>query len=383
MKSGTPVLAILEATSVTGPAKNLLEFARIARDLEAPFLVEICRFQRPGDPQLLDAAARDAGVTVHTIPERGRFDRSIMPALIELVQKRRPALVQTHAVKAHFLARKTGLFLGRPWIAFHHGYTWPDWRARMYNQLDRWSLREADRVITVSQSFREQLVSRGIPAKRIEVIHNAIAQGWGSSDPVDAAKFRANLGLKPDTDIVLSVGRLSREKDHATLLEAMKMLTKTGSRAVELLIVGDGPERSAIEQRIREFGLIKNIRLTGQVPSAEPYYAIASIAVIHSRSEGSPNALLEAMAAGVPLVATAVGGVPEMVTDRESALLIEPGDASKLAAAVHAVLDDRKLASKLAARARDLAVTRHSPLARAEEVVRIYRAVLAEHKASA
>ena len=117
------------------------------------------------------------------------------------------------------------------------------------------------------------------------------------------------------------MGRLSREKDHLSLLRAVSQLRDLN---MQLVIVGEGPERVAIESAIRELALSDAVTMTGQVPSAEPYYGIADVAVLSSLSEGSPNALLEAMAAGVPVVATAVGGVPEIVTHRESALLIEP-----------------------------------------------------------
>ena len=82
-------------------------------------------------------------------------------------------------MKSHFLVRKSGLNRLAPWVAFHHGYTWPDLRARLYNQLDRWSLRAASRVVTVSQPFRRELIRHGVPAARIEIVHNAIDPDWG------------------------------------------------------------------------------------------------------------------------------------------------------------------------------------------------------------
>ncbi len=110
---------------------------------------------------------------------------------------------------------------------------------------------------------------------------------------------------------MLIVGRLSKEKDHLTLIRALSRLQSRIDP--HLLIVGEGPNRSSIEQEIARLGLAEQVTLTGHQPSAEPYYRIADLAVLSSLSEGSPNALLEAMAAGVPAVATAVGGIPEIV----------------------------------------------------------------------
>jgi hypothetical protein len=133
------VLVIFEGTNISGPAKNLLQFSKLAKSIEIALAV----FWRPHDsPAFVDAAER-AGIVVHRIPEKGRFDRSVIPALQELVARVTPDLIQTHAVKGHFLARYAGLHRTVPWVAFHHGYTAIDLRNRIYNQLDRWSLRAA------------------------------------------------------------------------------------------------------------------------------------------------------------------------------------------------------------------------------------------------
>lgn len=354
------VLAIIEASTVTGPAKNLLQFAQMARAEGVD--VTIVTFHRPGDPEIFTEAASKAGVMVHRIEERGRFDRSVVPLLQEAVRRFQPDLVQTHAVKSHLLARLAGL---KPWIAYHHGYTWPDLRARIYNQADRWSLRKAAAVLTVSQPFALELTGMGVRRETIHVIHNAIQRGWGQGR-VD----RASLGIGPEKKIALIVGRLSAEKDHLTLLDAVRELP------VHLLIVGEGPERGRIEERIRAEGREASVSLTGQVPSAEPYYGVADIAVLSSLSEGSPNALLEAMAAGVPVVATSVGGIPEIVTNEESALLVRPADRQAMTTAIGRLLNEEGLAPRLAQRARELAATRHSPEERTRRICKIYRDLL-------
>jgi glycosyltransferase involved in cell wall biosynthesis len=121
------------------------------------------------------------------------------------------------------------------------------------------------------------------------------------------------------------------------------------------------------------------VTLAGQVASAEPYYGIADVAVLSSLSEGSPNALLEAMAARVPAVSTAVGGVPEIVTNRESALLIQPGDPQALSDAIRELLTSRELADSLVSRAYQLVETRHTPDSRTRHLIDIYSRVLSSH----
>jgi glycosyltransferase involved in cell wall biosynthesis len=359
------VLAIIEASTVTGPAKNLLQFAQVARSMKEPVEVRIATFHRSGDPEIfMDAAAR-AGVVVHRIEERGRFDRSVVPALQEAARRFEPDLVQSHAVKSHLLMRMAGL---QPWIAYHHGYTWPDLRARIYNQADRWSLRKASAVLTVSQPFADELNRMGVGREKIHVVHNAIDRGWGQGSA--SRELRYSLGIGEEKKVILIVGRLSKEKDHLTLLKAVRELP------VHLLIVGEGPERRRIEEHIRETGKEGSVTLTGQVPTAEPYYGVADIAVLSSLSEGSPNALLEAMAAGVPVVATSVGGIPEIVTHEESALLVRPGDPQAMTAAIGRLLHEEGLAGRLAQRAQELAAARHSPEERTRRICGIYRDLL-------
>ena len=378
------LLAIVEAASITGPAKNLLQFAQLGRSrhVEPPVEVSIAVFQR-GDPSqnLFIAAARQCSIPVYPIPEAGRFDRAVVPRLRALVQELKPDLLQTHAVKSHFLVRASGLHGLAPWVAFHHGYTWPDLRARLYNQVDRWSLRAARQVLTVSRPFRDELARKGVPRDRIEIVHNAIDPQWGAQGRTSgaAAALRLRLGIGAQKKIILIVGRLSREKDHRTLLEAVHDLRtarhETGPPP-HLVVVGDGPERPRLESSIRALHLGDAVTLVGQVPTAEPYYGIADVSVLSSLSEGSPNALLESMAARVPVVATSVGGIPEIVSHDRSALLIHPGDRAAMTRALQSILTDESLARTLADRAYERILTHHTPDARARRLVQIYRRIL-------
>jgi glycosyltransferase involved in cell wall biosynthesis len=378
------LLAILEATTITGPAKNLLQFARCARSGETDIAVEvsIAVFQRGAGSNLFIDTARRESIPVYPIHERARFDRAVISRLSALTRELHPDLIQSHAVKSHFLVRRAALDRMAPWVAFHHGYTWPDLRARLYNQLDRWSLRTARRVLTVSLAFRNELVRRGVEEGRIEVIQNAIDSHWGAAkrSAGNAAALRASLGIGPGEKVILIVGRVSREKDHRTLLLALARLRAAAAGGAtplpRLVIAGDGPERPRIEEIIRQLGLADAVNLAGQVPTAEPYYGIADVCVLSSLSEGSPNALLEAMAARVPVVATRSGGIPEIVAHGESALLIQPRDVEGMTRAIAAVLTDETLARRLTGRAYELILTRHTPASRARRLAEVYCRVL-------
>jgi glycosyltransferase involved in cell wall biosynthesis len=377
------VLAVLEGSIVSGPAKNLFEFCRTARTLSTGTFVELTlvTFHRSlsldcsRNTDLIDAAQR-SDITVHRIPERFLFDVQVVSRLRRLVEQLDPDLIQTHASKAHFLMRCSGLGKKRPWIAFHHGYTNTDFRSPIYNNLDRWSLQAPDRVVTVSLATKEQLLRRGISGQNITVVHNAVPiqslRQIKSDDSVVRQK-KIDLGVAADEKLILCAGRLSKEKAQIDMVPALLRLKKQRpDLAVRLMIIGDGPEREQISQAIKAAGLESSIVLTGHLKNLTPYYEAADVVAIPSLSEGSPNVLLEAMAFGVPVVATRVGGIPEIVNDGETALLVPAQDPGAMAAAIERLLSDPVTASTLAGQARRKVETDYSPESRAKTLIGIY-----------
>jgi glycosyltransferase involved in cell wall biosynthesis len=379
------LLTIVEATNINAVAKTVLEFYRSARELSESVpdfpMIEGCvvTFDRPRadktSPNDFVTAARELGLDVEAIHERRRFDLSVIPALRRIVESRGPDVVVTNSVKSHFLIWRSRLWRQRPWVAFHHGYTDPDRKMRLYNRLDRWSLHHADRVVTVCHAFAHELVSStGVSLEKISVQHNAIRrQSPASTAEVEA--LRKRFGITDDERVVLSVGRLSREKAHLDLLEAFKLLRETNPDiSLKLIIVGDGPERARLEAAADSLG--GQVIFAGQASDVRPFYAIANVFALPSLSEGSPNVLLEAMVANLPIVATAVGGVPEIVENNESALLVPPNDPLSLAAAIATLLTDKDLTQKLTRSAATLVDTQHAPENYVRSLVEIYSQVI-------
>lgn len=381
------LLTIVEATDINAVAKTVLDFYRATRELKQARpdfpIIEGCVVtfdRRRGDnapPNAFVTAARELGLDVESIPERRRFDLSVIPALRDLVARRGPDVVVTNSVKSHFLMWRSGLWRLRPWVAFHHGYTDTDRKMRLYNRLDRWSLPHADRLVTVCRAFARELAnSTGVSNDKIFVQHNSIRRGLPVS-AADVAALRNNLGIGHDERVVLSVGRLSREKAHIDLLAAFKRLRETKPEiSCQLIIVGDGPERASLAAAAESLAGKGRVTFTGQLPDVQPFYAMADVFALPSHSEGSPNVLLEAMAANLPLVATAVGGVPEMIESNESALLVPSNDPPALAAAIANLLIDKQLAERLTKQAAALVDTQYNPENYARSLVEIYRGVV-------
>jgi glycosyltransferase involved in cell wall biosynthesis len=389
----TPIklLTIVEATNINAVAKTVLEFYRTAGELSGTPdfpIIDGCvvTFDRQRDaarPNDFVTAARELGLDVEVIPERRRFDLSVIPALRGIVEARGSDLIITNSVKSHFLMWRSRLWRKHPWVAFHHGYTDTDRKVRVYNRLDRWSLPHADRLVTVCRAFAKELSkSTGVSIDNISVQHNAIRRGSPPGND-SVAVLRQRLGIRDSERVVLSVGRLSREKAHLDLIEACKSLRETKPDVeFKLIIVGDGPERSRLEAAVESAEFEAGVIFAGQVDDVQPFYAVADVFALPSYSEGSPNVLLEAMAANLPIAATTVGGVPEMVAHNESALLVPPNDWPSLAGAIANLLADKALAQRLATNASTLVNTQFDPKNYVRSLVRIYREVIEYRRTS-
>jgi glycosyltransferase involved in cell wall biosynthesis len=385
MSTSLKLLTLVEATTINAVAKTVLDFYRAAHELkQADFpsiegVVAVFE-RRQGDksaPSDFIKAARELGLHVEVIPERRRFDLKVIPALRNIVESHAPDIVVTNSVKSHFLLWRSRVWRQVPWVAFHHGYTDTDRKMRLYNRLDRWSLPHADRIVTVCRAFAQELADlTGAPAGKISVQHNSIRR-QPSADAANVAVLRKHLGITDHERVVLSVGRLSREKAHIDLIEGFKRLSQTAAGAsLKLVIVGDGLERAALEAAAKSPGCKGRVIFAGQVSDIQPFYAMTDVFVLPSHSEGSPNVLLEAMAAKLPVVATAVGGVPEMVENHKSALLAPSNDPAALATAIASLLTDKELAQRLAHNASELVETQYTPEKYARSLVQVYREVI-------
>jgi glycosyltransferase involved in cell wall biosynthesis len=343
---------MMEANSVTGPAKNLLGFCRWLRTPEGAqsgFNIAIATFSRNAgaDNRAFADAARDAGADLYIIRERFRYDPGVMTQIREIAEKSAPDIIQTHNNKSHLLLKLLPeLRKRRPWLAFHHGETYTDFKQRLFNNVDRVSLRSADRVVTVCKAFEPRLATFGVKPDRLRILHNSVVP----SSPVSVAErahLRSQLGIGTDEAMVLTIGRLSKEKGHAVLLHALQQLLSF-PRKWKLMLVGVGPERDALMRLARSLDLSEQVLFAGSHADVRPFYAAADVFVLPSISEGSSNVLLEAMAAKVPIAATKAGGNPEIILHNETGLLVPVGDSQSLARAIAQLLAEHDLALRFA-----------------------------------
>jgi glycosyltransferase involved in cell wall biosynthesis len=206
---------------------------------------------------------------------------------------------------------------------------------RVARRLVRWAAARAAGVATVSLALRERLIDLGVPGSRVQVLRNGVDLKLFA--PQDRAVARRELGLNADGPIVLSVGSLIPVKAVDLVVRAVSALAKA-----TLVIVGDGPKRPALQRLARDLSLEQRVRFLGSMAPARlaSAYNAADVLVLASVREGFPNVLLEALACGTPVVATAVGGMPEIVREPAAGRLVQERTPEAIAAALRAVLAD-------------------------------------------
>jgi glycosyltransferase involved in cell wall biosynthesis len=323
--------------------------------------------QANADHPLLGALAA-AGVGTHSIvvPSRGYWRERA--AMFELCRRLRPGIVHTHGYRPDIVDAGAARRLGIPTVTTVHGFTWGGWKNRLYERLQRRAYRRFDAVVVVSRPLVDRLAKDGVPPHRVHFVQNA----WQETTPLlDRATARRALGLREDAFVIGWVGRLSAEKGPDVLLDALVNLTDL---PVTVSVVGDGPERRSLALRAPRFGVEGLIRLHGAVPDAGRLFAAFDVFVLSSHTEGTPIVLFEAMGAGVPIVATRVGGVPDVVSPAE-ATLVAPNDPVALAAAIRAVYCDPTAGRQRAELARKRVRTDFTPSPWVDRYAAIYRLV--------
>jgi glycosyltransferase involved in cell wall biosynthesis len=284
------------------------------------------------------AAARECGVDVVEVRESSRrYDRQAA-AISRAALETGANVIHTHGFLADVMGNWAGKKSGLPVVSTLHGFTVAGRRAFLYDFPVRWAHRHASAVIAVSPPIVEKLQRRGVDPRRIRLIPNA---RYGNKALLDRASARQALNVPPAGFRIGWVGRLSAEKGPDVFIDALGAI---GHSEMAVSIIGEGRERPALVARAERAGVAGRIQWHGLVPFAERILRAFDVLVLSSRTEGTPMVLLEAMAAGVPIIATAVGGVPHMLAPSE-ATIVEPERAALLAVAIRDCMENPAAAS--------------------------------------
>lgn len=275
--------------------------------------------------------------------------------LFRIMKAHKPDIVHTHLFEPGVLGRTVARVIGIPVIIAHeHGMT--PWKRKPHIMYEKWANRFTHMRVAVSEDIRQNRISReGTPPEKIITIPNGVDTGYFDPSQWPPAASRAELGLGMDTPIVGTVARLTPVKGLLYLLEAVREISWHIPN-VTLLIVGDGPLRGSLEQQSRELSIDDRVIFTGYRSDTPKMLAAMDVFVLPSIMEGMPISLLEALAMQRFVVATRVGGIPEVIQDKLSGILIPPSDSHQLAKAIASSLEDRERRNSIAVNARKHAV---------------------------
>jgi len=318
--------------------------------------------------------ARADGRQVEVIDAPGRNYPRDWAELRRVVRSNDIHLVHTHGYRADMMGFLAARSERRTVISTAHGFTDGARKNRVNQWLALRAVERADAVIAVSAPLAARLASMGVPAERIATIPNA----WRPPLAPLLARIaaRSRLGLDGDAPLLGWVGRLSHVKGADLAIEALALMR---NKSALLVFVGDGPDRPALEVQADALGVASRVRFVGLVPEASRILPAFDALVLSSRSEGTPMILLETIHAGVPIVASAVGGVPDLLPSG-TALLVAPNDPSSLGSAMDEALADPADAHSRAAAARSRVAEQYSPAEWVSRHLAVYQRVM-EHRA--
>lgn len=363
------VLHLLSSAGYYGAESVAAELARQLCVLGATVDVGVFDNGGRGNRRILDVAApyiREKTV----VPCRGQLDPRAVTFLREAVLRHRPDIVHSHSYKATFYALLATRNTSARLVVTYHNWLTDTWALRLYMALDKNLARFCDAAVAVSRPVARALAPY-VREDRLRIIGNGIdTAAYTPADSTAAGKRR--LGLEGKT-LLGFVGRLTRSKGLSYLLRALAPLPST----VHAVLVGDGEHRDSILREAQALGIESRVHLLGSRSDLSSIYPAFDIFVLPSDVEAFPMVLLEAMACGLPIVATDVGDSAQIIEDRVSGRIVEPGNPDLLNRILNELLEDQATAQRLARAARERVAARFSSERMARSYLACYEHLLA------
>lgn len=361
------VLYLISSSGLYGAENMVLQLAQAVQGMNCCPVIGVLRNAHQPNLEIADVAQR-RGLQVEVIPCRGRLDFSTSAAIRACMLRHEIEVVHTHGYKANFYGYWATRTTYTPIVATCHNWPGQTTALRLYYIGDRLILRQFDHIAAVSQTLVSRLEKSGIKPQQISLIENAI-------DPTPFLSAQSLRIEHHETQKVIGVvGRLEKQKGFHFFLQAAHHILQSFPNTL-FLIAGDGPERAALENQTRGLGIAENVVFLGQVTQMAEVYASMDIFALPSLNEGMPMVVIEAMAAGKPVVASRVGAIPEVVTEEETGLLVEPGNVPALQAAFQYLLENPTLCSKWGLQGRERVVNHFSSVQMGRKYLDVYSSV--------
>lgn len=351
------ILHLIASDSIGGPEKQLVHHARDTRD--AGYQIVLGSFQDDAETPEFLTLARRHGIETVSIP--GGVRPGLVDDLTIYLRNHRIDLICTHGYKANVVGHFAAKHANIPWVPFVHGFTAETWQVTLYERLERSLLLRSPWVVCTSPAMARELgrARRGRSAPL--VIQNAVLAPKDAEMQQGPVPDRSELGFG-HAFVFAAAGRLSREKGHRYLLDAFAALCKAANeQPMELLLLGEGREESALRAQAKRLGIEHRVCFAGFQSRLALWMKVVDCLVHPSLSDGSSNTLLEAMLLGVPVLATAVGGTPEIVEDGRTGLLVESASVPALSDAMRKMMESATLRRQLSREAKRFVEHRFAP----------------------
>ena len=370
LKSDLRILQLISSGGFYGAENVVLQLTSALQRLNCQVVIGAFQNKHRPNTDVVKAAKR-CGFETELFDCSGRFDLGTIRVIRETLQRRQIQILHAHGYKANFYGQLAVRGGSVKQVYTAHGWPGKNLSLRLYALVDRVLLRRADHVCVVSPSMEEQVKKFGVPSHKLSLTENGVdTRQFSSGTPV----LRDLAGLDGKL-IVGFVGRLAPEKGLRILIQAAEGILRA-QPDVKLVLVGEGPEREELQTLVSQSGLEKSVIFLGQRSDLPDVYASFDIFVLPSLIEAMPMTVLEAMAAGKPIIASRVGGVPKMISDQESGILVEPGDVSDLKAALTQLLQRPETARQFGKRASEVVQARFSSDSMARRYLSVYQKVL-------
>lgn len=320
----------------------------------------------PASP-LYDSLQSSHDLTCFTVPLRGEWDLASAWRLSRVVLRNDIDIIHAHTGHAHTLACLSRQIAGRGRVIVSRRVAFPP----RGNPFSRIKYRWPDRYIAISNCVSQALKGFGVPEEKLGVVYSGIDTQRFEEAPLP----RAYLAVPDGVPLLGAIGSLVEAKDHATLLSAMRIVAET-EPLVYLAIAGEGPLRSEIEEQIVRYGLHENVKLFGHREDIPRLLASLDVFIMSSVSEGLGTSVLDALATGLPIVATAAGGIPEMIHDGDTGILVPTRDPQALADGILRMLRNGEAARKMAERGKEMVALKFSVDSMVQGTIKNYERLL-------
>lgn len=364
------ILHLISSSGMYGAEAVILSLMHVLSD--GPHASALGVFDNTGNPnhQLFDTALR-YGLEAHLIPCAGQVDRSAIAAIRALAASTGADIVHAHGYKADiysFLALRRSKI---PLVSTCHTWYDTDPVVTVYGRLDRLVLRRFAGVVAVSEQVRRRLLDAGVRDSRIRIVGNGI-----DLRPIVSAPPSLRADLPPGALLIGLVGRLAWEKGVDIFLKAVAGVVAEFP-AARFVVAGDGPDRASLEATRDALGLASAVTFLGHRDDMPSVYASLDLMVSASRQEGLPIALLEGMASGLPIVATAVGEIPRVVCNGVTGVIVPPENPAALTTAILGLIRDTDIRAQFSSAARELVAREYSADRMTADYLRVYQDAVA------